>query len=93
MKLIESPDKKAGFFSAKVREILPQKNPAVERTTNHVVIEIDDSKRAQDVFEEIQNKFNFFDNCVLESDVQEEDSIIDADRQDETGGTLLWKRR
>lgn len=63
-----------------------------KRTTNHIIVEIDDSEKAQDIFEEIQNKYNFYDNCVLETDVPEEDSIIEPDRQDETGDTKLWDR-
>lgn len=65
----------------------------MKRETNHIIIEIDDEGRAYDMFEEIQNKYSFFDNCVIETNIKEEESIIDTDRQDETGTPLLWKRK
>jgi hypothetical protein len=64
-----------------------------KRVTNHIVIEIDDEGKAYDIFEEIQNKYGFYDNCVIETEVGEEESIVDWDRQDETSFALMWKRK
>jgi hypothetical protein len=64
-----------------------------KRVTNHIVIEIDDEGKAYDIFEEIQNKYSFYDNCVIETEVSEDESIVDWDRQDETNFSLMWKRR
>lgn len=57
-----------------------------EGTTNHIVIEIKDEEQAYKLFEEIQNKYNLYDNCVIETNVPMEDTIIDEDRKEETGG-------
>jgi hypothetical protein len=50
----------------------------------HIVIEGHDHGQMQDLFEEIQNKYSLYDNCVLEEH-DDEDTIIDADRHEETG--------
>ena len=65
---------------------MKQKKP---KTTNHIVIEVDDEGQAQELFEEIQNKYNIFDNCVLETEVPIEDTIVDDDRWEENGGYLM----
>lgn len=58
----------------------------MKKTTNHIVIEIKNEEQAYKLFEEIQNKYSLYDNCVLETDVSIEDTIIDEDRKTETGG-------
>jgi len=55
-------------------------------TTNHIVIEIKNKEQAYKLFEEIQNRYSLYDNCVIETDVPMEDTIIDEDRKEETGG-------
>jgi len=35
-------------------------------TTYQIIIEIKDIDEAYDLFEEIQNKYNLFDNCVID---------------------------
>jgi len=52
----------------------------------HIVIEGHDGEQMQKFFEEIQNKFSLFDNCVFE-EADIEDTIIDYDegRCEETG--------
>lgn len=50
----------------------------------HIVIEGHDEEQMRALFEEIQNKYSFYDNCVLE-DCSPEDTIIDKDRFEETG--------
>jgi uncharacterized protein YbaP (TraB family) len=40
-------------------------------TTNHIVIEIMGEDKAYDLFEEIQNKYSLYDNCVIETDEDE----------------------
>lgn len=57
-----------------------------KETTNHIVIEIKDEGKAYDLFEEIQNRYKLFDNCVIETEVSMEDTIVDDDRKEETGG-------
>jgi len=55
-------------------------------TTNHIVIEIKNESDAYKLFEEIQNRYRLFDNCVIETGVSMEETIIDDDRREETGG-------
>lgn len=38
------------------------------RTTNHIVIVPEDKKDGQELFEDIQNKYSLYDNCVSEED-------------------------
>jgi len=56
------------------------------KTTNHIIIEIKNQEQAYALFEEIQNKYSLYDNCVIETDVPISDTIIDTDRNTETGG-------
>lgn len=48
-----------------------------------IVIEGTDFEEIHVLWEEIQNKYNLFDNCVLR-EISDKDSIIDS-RCDETG--------
>ena len=57
-----------------------------KETTNQIIIEIKEEEQAQNLFEEIQNKYSLYDNCVLDTSVSMEDTIIDEDRKEETGG-------
>lgn len=57
----------------------------------HIVIEGSNQEQMQKLFEEIQNKYGFYDNCVLET-ANPEDTIIDDDRRDETGHLEILKR-
>ncbi|MBU0959261.1 MAG: hypothetical protein KKB31_04935 [Nanoarchaeota archaeon] len=50
----------------------------------HIVIEGHDEEQMRALFEEIQNKYSFYDNCVFE-EIEKEDTIIDDDRREETG--------
>jgi len=56
--------------------------------TNHIVIEVDNEDKAYTLFEEIQNKYNLYDNCVIERKVPIKDTIVDDDRWEENGGFL-----
>lgn len=49
-----------------------------------IVIEGSKEEQVRELFEEIQNKYGFYDNCVLQ-EVEDEDTIIDEDRKEETG--------
>ena len=57
------------------------------KTIYHIVIEGHDEKAMYALFEEIQNKYSFYDNCVLEN-CTPECTIIDKDRYEECGD--LW---
>ena len=37
-----------------------------DETTNQIIIAIKDEDKAYDLFEEIQNRYNLFDNCVID---------------------------
>jgi len=50
----------------------------------HIVIEGCNQEQMRALFEEIQNKYSFYDNCVLE-ECADKDTIIDEDRKEETG--------
>jgi len=52
----------------------------------HIVIEGHDEEQVRKMFEEIQNKYSLYDNCVFE-EADIEDTIIDYDegRYAETG--------
>ena len=54
----------------------------------HIVIEGTDEKQMRKLFEEIQNKYSFYDNCVLE-ECSDEDTIIDDNRKEETGYLIV----
>lgn len=56
------------------------------KTTNHIIIEIANEEQAYKLFEEIQNKYSLYDNCVIETNVTMDNTIIDEDRKEETGG-------
>lgn len=58
------------------------------KTTNHIVIEVDNPEKADRLFEEIQNKYSLYDNCVIERETPIENSIVDDDRWEENGGYL-----
>lgn len=49
-----------------------------------IVIEGSNEAQIRELFEEIQNKYSFYDNCVFQ-EVPDEDTIIDDDRREETG--------
>ncbi len=51
----------------------------------HIVIEGTNEEQMRDFFEEVQNKYSLYDNCVFE-EVSDEDSFIEKeDRCNETG--------
>ena len=50
----------------------------------HIIIEGKNEGQMRNLFEEIQNKYSFYDNCVFD-EVKDEDTIIDKDRNKETG--------
>ena len=52
-----------------------------------IVIEGSDYEQVQELFEEIQNKYNFYDNCVM-TEVDKKGSIVGCcgkERTTETG--------
>lgn len=51
-----------------------------------IVIEGSDYEQVQELFEEIQNKYSLYDNCVMQ-EVTKEDSIVGCccGRKEETG--------
>lgn len=55
----------------------------------HIIIEGHDADQMQEFFEEIQNKYNLYDNAVFETEVPPENTIIDADRFSETGKIII----
>ena len=54
----------------------------------HIVIEGHNEEQMRAFFEEIQNKFRIFDNCVFE-ECKDEETIIDKDRYEETGNIII----
>lgn len=106
-----------------IKEIKEKILKALEgETTNQIVINIKNEEEAYDLFEEIQNGYSLYDNCVIDTEknnsftiriegknisrinslikelskeynikpkvisVPISDTIIDADRKEETGG-------
>lgn len=56
----------------------------------HIIIEGHKEEQMYKFFEEIQNKYNLYDNCVIQKDT-EESTIIDNERKEETGGIFIRK--
>ena len=50
----------------------------------HIVIEGHNEDEVRALFEEVQNKFSLYDNCVFE-EMELEDTIIDYDEPDDNG--------
>ena len=70
---------------------MDEKQKVVNRLLNkpkiyHIVIEGHNEEQVKEMFEEIQNKYSLYDNCVFE-EADIEDTIIDYDekRWEETG--------
>jgi len=57
----------------------------------HIVIEGHDEGQMREFFEEIQNKYSLYDNCVFE-ECEPEEMIIDRDRYEETGKIIIDKK-
>ena len=57
-----------------------------------IVIEGHDEKQMYELFERIQNRFCFFDNCVIQ-EIDKEDTILDNDRRSETGELKIRKEK
>ena len=57
-------------------------------TVFQIIIEGKKEDQMRRLFEEIQNKYGLYDNCVLE-ERPEEKSIIEDNRDDETGNIEL----
>lgn len=55
----------------------------------HIVIEGHNEGQMRKFFEEIQNKYSLYDNCVFE-ECSPEDTIIDEDRKEETGNIIVY---
>jgi hypothetical protein len=53
-----------------------------------IVIEGHDEDQMRNLFEEIQNKYSFYDNCVIQ-EIKKEDTIIDGNRRNETGFLII----
>ena len=61
------------------------KQEVVERPKiYHIVIEGHDEGQVMELFEEIQNKYSLYDNCVFE-EASIEDTIIDYEEPDDNG--------
>jgi len=56
----------------------------IRKMKYQIIIEGSNYQEVQTVWEEIQNKYGFYDNCVL-VEVNDSDTIIDSDRRNETG--------
>lgn len=61
----------------------------------HIVIEGSDEEQMYNLFEEIQNKYCLYDNCVIETENSPDDTIIDYDegRWKETGNIKVLSKR
>jgi len=57
-------------------------------TVFQIIIEGKKEYQMRRLFEEIQNKYSLYDNCVLE-EYPEKKSIIEENRDDETGNIDL----
>lgn len=57
----------------------------------HIKIEGTDETQMQEFFEEIQNKYNLYDNCVFE-EVEDEDSVIEPEDRCEETGKIICER-
>jgi len=55
-----------------------------------IIIEGHDEDEVRELFEEIQNKYDFYDNCVMQT-TNPTDTIIDKDRYEETGRLKIDK--
>lgn len=71
---------------------MPKELKSTQPYGYHIVIEGHCEEQMRALFEEIQNKYRFFDNCVLD-EINEEDTIIDTDRREETGYLKIKKLR
>lgn len=56
-----------------------------EKKRFHIIIEGTEEDEMQDFFEEIQNEYSLYDNCVLEEVIEEDSIISKEDRCIETG--------
>jgi len=56
---------------------------------SQIIIEGHDEEQMQNLFEEIQNKYSLYDNSVLNSDVPEQDTILEKGRIEETGNITV----
>jgi hypothetical protein len=61
---------------------------AEEPYGHQIVIEGHDSDQMTALFEEIQNKYSFYDNCVMQ-EISKADTIIEEDRRAETGFLII----
>ena len=57
----------------------------------HIVIEGHNFDEVQSLFEEIQNKYSLYDNCVMDTKCPM-DTIIDKDRNEECGCLSIDKK-
>ena len=53
-------------------------------TIFHIIIEGKKESQMRKLFEEIQNRYDLYDNCVLD-EVGDDESIIEDGRDEETG--------
>lgn len=59
---------------------------------SHIVIEGHDEDEMYELFEKIQNKYSLYDNCVIETGLSPDNTIIDKDRCEETGQLYVDKK-
>lgn len=64
----------------------------LQKKIHHIVIEGHNENEVRALFEEIQNKYGLYDNCVLETNLSPEDTIIDRNRYEETGRLSIDKK-
>jgi len=57
-----------------------------------IIIEGHDEAQVYKLFEEIQNKYSLYDNCVIETEMPPEETILDKHRYRETGCLFVDKR-
>lgn len=57
-----------------------------------IIIEGHKREEVVELFEEIQNKYSLYDNCVFEEDINPENTILDKDRYEETGRLSINKK-
>lgn len=57
----------------------------------HIVIEGTDEDQMSEFFEEVQNKYSLYDNCVFEEVNDDESFIEPEDRCEETGNIICTR--
>ena len=64
----DEPREQFAFYMGMIQAYLDVQKHLTTKTTNHIVIVPKRPQSGQVLFEDIQNKYSLFDNCVIEED-------------------------